>query len=228
MPSGSTIHSGVRKVPDVMLGERLVFGCIRDPWSWYVSYYLHALNPKTGTLTGPLAQICGNKASFSDVVETLTMPTGSALHIEPKLLGEENAVNKKIGSVLASSQIGLWSWTLLSSLCDMPAEEQEIRAEPPWYADVVIDAATVEIGLAEIISQTSVDPDPSLRFLEQAAPLNESTKPWQGVRPSGRPDPRWWTAKTIANVMKVDGALLHRFGYDRPVGARPPLHVLRS
>jgi hypothetical protein len=39
-------HARVQELPPHLLANKTLFGTKRDPWSWYASWYLHAINSK--------------------------------------------------------------------------------------------------------------------------------------------------------------------------------------
>lgn len=230
---GVAPHDGIRKVGE-LASDRLVFGTIRDPWSWYVSFFSSFKHHKTGILTGPLAEFCGNRATFAEAMVAMTKPIGQAVVGSPKFPGHPSGVDR-LGQTLLDAQIGLWSWYIITTFCLDPVEgvaglsgKLDDESDLPWSVNVLIDAATVEEGLSQILEAWGgPNASETLSFLENSPPINESPpqSSWRGVRPSGRPDPRWWDAASIQAVNGVDGFLMRRFGLDQPVGRRPVLHT---
>lgn len=224
-------HDGIRKA-GALAADRLTFGCVRDPWSWYVSFYASFKNHKSNGLTGPLAEVCGNGAPFKQALKAMTKPEGQALVTSPKYPGHPAGV-PQLGRTLRSSGLGLWSWYLATMFCEDEVETWGALgdfADLPWSVDILLDVATVEQGLSSLLSAWGGPRSAeTVSFLDSAPPLNETPPQysWKGVRPSGRPDPRWWDQESIESVLEVDGPLLRRFGFDAPVGARPSFHVLR-
>lgn len=229
-------HDGVRKVGELASG-RLVFGCVRDPWSWYLSFYSSFKNHKTGGLLGPLGEVCGNGADFKKALAAMTKPVGQALVHSPKYPGHPAGI-PQLGRGLRSSGIGLWSWYLATTFCLEEVESMEglsgllsDGADLPWSVDVLLDAATVEDGLSRLLhAWGGPRSTETASLLTRAPPVNESPPnvSWRGVRPSGKPDPRWWDEESIEAVLEVDGGLLERFGFGSPVGARPSFHLMRE
>lgn len=227
-------HDGVRKVGE-LASDRLVFGSIRDPWSWYVSFYSSFKHHKTGGLTGPLAEFCGNRATFKDALVAMTRPVGQAVVGSPKFPGHPAGVDR-LGQTLLDAGIELWSWYIMTTFCLEPIETVEAlsnrlddESDLPWAVHVLVDAATIEDGLAEVLrAWNGPKIMETITMLASAPPINESppSTSWKGVRPSGRPDPRWWDGESIRTVEEVDGFLMRRFGFDKPVGARSPVHTL--
>lgn len=233
------VHDGVRKISPIQKEDRLIFGSIRDPWSWYVSYYSWFKSPKTGQLNGPIAELCGNRASFEEALRMMTTPHGQGLMVHPKIPGHQNSSDSQIGRAMDKAQIGLWSWYVLTMFCDQEIETLDriaatVEEGPlPWGADVLADAATIEIGLETVLrSWKGARTKETLDFLRgegqftRGAPAINEASSWKGVRPSGGPDPRWWNNDSIRAVLERDGWLMKRFHFDEPVGKRPPLHFL--
>lgn len=232
--AGSGVHDGVRRLPENVTGGRLSFGTVRDPWSWYVSFYSSFKQQKSGNITGPLAMLCGNQATFQAALPAMTRPTGAARLSSPQFPGHPKGA-ERLGTLLCDTGIGLWSWYVITSYCRDEVEKVKglqarlEGADLPWAVSALVDAATVEEGLDKILEAWGGSKSEETRkYLETAPPVNESAPQWcwKGVRPSGRPDPRWWDPSMVATVFETDGWLLRRLGYDRPVGAREPIVVL--
>ncbi len=232
--NGTSPFDGVRKLGEIS-SNRLTFGCIRDPWSWYVSLYCSYKN-KSGGLTGPLSDVCGNGASFAKALVAMTKPEGQALLTAPKYPGHPTGL-PQLGRTLRSTGIGLWSWYVATTYCVEPVEEDpgfnrrlDDGGDLPWSADVLVDSASVGEGLSQVLSAWGGPKAAETKaFLERAPPINEAPPQysWKGVRPSGRPDPRWWDEESTRAVLEVDGPLLRRFGFDAPPGGRPVCHLLQ-
>jgi|GEM_PF-4162649 len=235
---GLSVHDGVRRVPARLRENRIVVGTVRDPWSWYVSLYASYRNHKTGNLTGPLAELVGNQANFQKALDMMTRPKGQATIVAPKLSGAANAVDPRIGRTIDRAGIGLWSWYIISTFCEDPIEATDDLAgqlgddnELPWSIDVAIDVATVEVGLARVLEAVNgPKAAETIGFLQKSSPVNETPAEfsWRGVRPSGRPSPKLWDEGSIRTVEEVDGYLIRRFGFDKPVGGRPEIHALSA
>lgn len=229
---GLGVHDGIRKIPERMASDKLIFGSIRDPWSWYVSYFSSFKNAKTGTLTGPLADLCGNQSTFQNAIKMMTRPYGQGMMVIPKLPGCQNAVEPKIGKTLSKAGIGLWSWYMITMFCLEEIEtieglssQMDENSDLPWSVPILLDAATIEIGLEQVLSAWGGPKhQEASTFLKTAPPINESSG-WKGVRPSGAPDPRWWSEESIKTIHEVDGWMMRRFSLHEPVGKRPVLHT---
>ena len=100
-------HWLLRLVPEQFWEGRGALGTFRDPWSWYGSWYLHAMSEPLARKR--LSQIGGGSTAFKDVLEGLlvrkdTLPR----HFGAMWVFEEGGDWREDFRVTG---VGLWSWT---------------------------------------------------------------------------------------------------------------------
>lgn len=223
--TSSDPHQGMRHFSRSVLESRLLLGSIRDPWSWYLSFYGMFRNQKTKGVSGVLQEACGGTSgTFDEVIRRMTSPTGHMLMLEPKIPGFKNARNPRIYDVMKKSEIGLWSWYVLTSFAVEGSEESP--GETKWLADLILDAANLERGLSTLMGALDSKNEAPPRNMDEAiskAPTNEGPPDlsWRGVRHSGLPNRGIWKEDTVRMVKAADGRLMEKFELNSPVGARP-------
>lgn len=228
-------HDGIRCIPETVSGNSLVFTTMRDPWSWYVSIDTHYRSK--GRLDAFLHELFGKAVSFKEVLRALTHPTSStkvrlertarypgARVPEPGLTGQ-----------LANAQVGLYTWMAMRMFCREPFESVQGIGQMlapgqdiPWDIGAVVDTAQLRDGLSMVLQawnpEVAMPVVPKIHAYEAQ---NESSR-FRGVLQTGGPDPGLFDAEMQEWVLRADGWLMQRFGFDQPVGLRPPVTLIRK
>jgi len=222
-------HDGAREVPSRMRDSSLIFGTIRDPWSWYASIDAHYR--QKSHLDGFLLEYFGGKnLSFKDSLLGMTNPstmpsTNQSRSVRPP--GCRLPV-ERFASRLSSAGIGLYTYMILRTYC---VEEVELlpglsRALGgldslgiPWEVAALIDTAQLRDGLHSVISAWNPSKGDELGPKIHSEASQNAKGNFKGVLPTGRPDPAIYDSQMIDSVMKSDLFMYELFRYDLPVGA---------
>jgi len=99
-------HDPYPSVPEQWRGDRSVVGSVRDPWSWYASWYFHTVNGQD-SLRRALRVYGGGALGFREVL-------WGATHPEPGRVPVEVGALYTLGSAdeLIASGAGLYSYTI--------------------------------------------------------------------------------------------------------------------
>lgn len=231
-------HDGIRLVPERLRQNALVFGTIRDPWSWCASIDAHYRHKSS--LDGFLLEYFGGKnVSFKEALMGMTNPSSvSRLNLNKAArppgcrLPEE-----RLGAKLASAGIGLYTFMVIRMCClediellpnlNMALDSPEM-GDLPWSVNALIDTAQLREGLHRVLSawRPGVAADLQQEIFSGASQNAKGN--FKGVLQTGRPDPAFYDQEMIQSVLKADGFLFRRFHYDKPVGApeRQPVTLL--
>lgn len=229
----ATGHEGAGSLPSKLLESHLVFATVRDPWSWYCSIDAHYRQGRR--LDGFLHEIFTKSASFKDVIHTLTKPSDSSLARKSKGIRYPGArvPEDKFLARLEASGLGLWSWMILRTLCTDRVElvrgisQYLEQGDAPWSVDAVVDTAQIRDGLCEIIGAWRPELLPEMQGDIQGREAANKRAGHKGVQPNARPDPSYYDLEAQGWVNESDGWMIRRLGFDKPVGVRPPVQVLK-
>lgn len=126
-----TGHQPLTTVPSEIRGNRTVVATIRNPWDWYVSWYVHMVTAgKVPVGVGP---------SFRDVLYTMTQGGADCVKDIPEQLGV--VWNLPAGSKAAwlQSGVGFYSW-MVDHVYDAPV-------------DVYIDVVWLREGASKLLGR---------------------------------------------------------------------------
>lgn len=117
---------------------RTLVGTIRDPWSWYGSLYLHALQGGPRQRSELLAYGDGS-LEFREVLFGMTHPTWHCIHEHPGVVWRTPA---SATLDLVSGIGGLWSWATRWFYQDDVGD---------WLADVLLDCSQLRTAAEELV-----------------------------------------------------------------------------
>lgn len=230
-----TGHEGISSLPEGHAAQSLVFASVRDPWSWYCSinaHYRHKSN-----LDGFLHEIFVRSVPFKEVMRAFTRPSEVSLERQSKAVRYPGAriPEERFLGKLAESGLGLWSWMILRTLCMdrvelVPGVIRHLEldgADVPWSIDAVIDTAQLRDGLCQIIGAWRPDLLATMENDIQTGEAMNKKAGHRGVQPNGRPDPAYFCTESQNWVNEADGWMMRRLGFDKPVGIRPAVQLLR-
>lgn len=231
--SDGTGHESVRELPTGVVGNSLVFSTLRDPWTWYKSLDVHYRTNRS--FQGFFYDYFGRSIGFRDVVHGLTRPAEYGRISMDKAVrppGFRRSVDK-FGRQLTTSNIGLYTWMVLSMFCQDAVEtipdvqQYLLQGDAPWSVDAVVDTAQVREGLFAVLH--AWNEDVAMRMMQDinSRPVANKGSSHIGVLPSSRPDPAYYDADMQRWVQEADGWAIRRFGFDLPVGKRPMVTLLQ-
>lgn len=226
-------HDGVRVIPPQVLQNSLVVTTLRDPWSLYCSW--DAMYRNKGRFDGFLHQVFGKAVNFKQVVWGLTHPREAGLlrNNKPILWPGARSPDPHMLAQIAESGVGLYTWIALRMFCleafeSVPGLRQivEEHGDVPWGVNAVIDTAQLRDGMSQVLHAWRPDLAAQLEDQLRNHPAMNQKANFRGVLPTAKPDPSVYDADMQRWVLEADGWLLHRFGFDQPVGLRPAVTVL--
>lgn len=101
-------HMPASEVPQHHRKDREMFGTIRDPWSWYTSWWSHALSNETTKAS--LAVYGGGSTEFADVMEGVLNPRSARAPARVSTIWDtRNALVERRDFL--TRKVGLFSWT---------------------------------------------------------------------------------------------------------------------
>ena len=181
---------------------RVVFGQIRDPWSWYASLYIHAMNAGANVVD-VLRRFGRGSTDFLDVLYGWTHPR----EVKP-MPSAPLAIAQPVGQVADAFQLsgmGLWAW----------AVHYFYGRGAAWGVDVLIDTAHLGRGLTRLLN---VD--------VQDRPRENTSDKRQGRYVQGGDYRSLYTDEALEWVHLTDGNLLQKFGLRPFAGGSQALHWL--
>jgi hypothetical protein len=185
-------HCFAGDVPESWTEGRLMFGTIRDPWSWYVSLWRHLSVGRDGQML--LRHLGGGNQSFEAFLRGATDP---AVWCQTPNRYTQAWWDWPVGGD------GLWSETFRSIY-----GHQAIYEHEGCIPEVLIDTAQLTEGLTELLgTDVSRVPRQNTAAAKSRVPLGD---------PKGN-----YTAELVALVREYDGELAHRIGYDEPFQKLP-------
>lgn len=219
-------HDGVRQIPEQILSRALVFGTIRDPWSWYCSIDAHYRHK--AALDGFLLEYFGRKITFKEALLGMTVPSRLTFLRRDRSARYPGARHPVVGlpGLLEDSKIGLWTFMILRQYCLAEAETipgvgvalSEGLLDLPWGVQALVDTAQLREGLSQVITAWRPDIGQRLSSVIQSAAAVNSKSNHRGVLPNGRPDPAVFDQEMQEAVWERDGALMQLFNLHLPVG----------
>jgi len=107
---GSHPHSSSGDLRDHEVEDRLLWGTIRDPWSWYLSWYSHQKSDLDN---------CGGSSEFKDVLmETLRRDAGHCPESSVVMWSIPGANVSARNDTYIDGQGGLFTWTFFHMFGD--------------------------------------------------------------------------------------------------------------
>lgn len=145
-------HLPARCLEADVVGDRLVFGTIRNPWAWYASWFFHAM--RTGTsLRERVAEYGRGSLEFRDVLYGVTHPSPETTCLTEEMAGP-GVFFRAFAPVetldFATGDLGLYSWTVRNMY--RPAAGRGVDKGPAvdrngtltgWLADAFLDLPSV-------------------------------------------------------------------------------------
>jgi hypothetical protein len=123
-------HAPIADVPAEIRRGRVAFGTIRDPWSWYLSWYNQA--SKSGLSAHNVSQFGLGDSSFKEVLYGATH--GRDTEAKPGMFWGPSAAK----SGFAGGRDGLYTWSA-----------RYVYGEP-WGIDALVDMPQMLAALAEL------------------------------------------------------------------------------
>jgi len=100
-------HVSLKALPPDLIANRAVIGTVRDPWSWYVSWFMH------GSHSGPAAPVLAPVAddpqapTFLGTLPRMLAPAEYGVDLEAEI---PHHPGEKPYAVMAAGRAGLCSW----------------------------------------------------------------------------------------------------------------------
>lgn len=181
--------------PDEVKG-RTVYSNVREPFSWYVSLYVHAMNADA-TIRGRLEKFGGGSTDFHRVLYGWTHP--AEVEDMPSHVGAIWEPAKGLHESLPKSGHGLWGWTVRY----MAGEKSMCEAGTGgWVTSSLLNTAHLSAALPRLFG-VSTDGRPRMNTREQR----------QG-RYQGPPVyTDWLTPNAYRWIEQSDGDLIQFFGF---------------
>ena len=186
-PPGFNGHVSWNDLPARYKDGRTPFGTIRDPWSWYASWYMHA---KAVCLEqGGLASYGNGSKNFADVLEGALHPLDGRAPNNVGLIWSLDI--KATRPSFLREKVGLYSWTFNYIF------SKQVRT--------LIDTPQLYEGLEEFLG-TPVDrkkhPPKNTRHQRSKTAVDDVST--------------LYTDELIDAVWKADGQLIRELGYTEP------------
>lgn len=198
---------------------RLIIAGIRDPWSWYISYF-HFFQYEDGR---PWPELSSFKSSAD---------SGWKETVERMLHGPTGPVTMKnidgprdVRSAMERLEIGFYSWYYLRMffpdgqrlLSEASFEEIERRHDELCGVNVFVDTEQATVGMRDLFVETELlEPHIAL----QQCPLNAGSTAGRARRVSPDRD-AYFHPGLEQDIARRDRLIVHRFGYDPQKTARP-------
>ncbi len=196
-------HSPITWLREDLRATRIGIGALRDPWSWYVSWYQHAMASPSSK---ERARRLGNgSTAFKNVLHGATQPEWA--EDLPRQFGCM-WIFERSGDLRESflrSGAGLYTWTM-----------RHIYA-PPEGVSVFLDTSRLHESLAELLGRL-IDPD-------DHPPVNT-----RRARPQSVVEDRagLMDAEAIRRIAEAEQEFIEEMGYEGPgSSARRAVHRMR-
>jgi len=192
-------HWPLKDFPPEMVEERFILGTVRDPWSWYASWWQHGMNEKADREN---LEVYGQGSTeFRDVLWGATH-AGQLPQLPTQMgvlwsLYPHHPTRFRRQPLFADSGLGAWSWIVY----EMYGDTEEKRFD----VDALIDMQQLKEGAAKVL-QVEIGP----RF--------EEHKNTRLQRPdTAVANPRdLYDEEMVQWVWDADGELVRRLGYTGP------------
>jgi len=191
---GPKKHGPPSEIPVSALQNRMLFGTVRDPWSWYLSFYQHCL----WGMKDDLIKFGNGSNEFRDVLFGLThpldveeMPDNFTVVWDVMQDHYEGALNNYLGSGL-----GLCSWTF-----------RYVYGRPPRPA-MFLDSSRLKEGMALLLNRPR-------EMIEAIQSQNcASHRPQHHIPDAAK----LYDEEMLGWVAKADAPLIETFGFTEPYG----------
>jgi hypothetical protein len=186
-------HQPACIIPRHVMEGRSLFGTIRDPWSWYTSWYRHALS--SGAMRKKLRIYGGGSIEFKDVMEGVLEPKS---HRCPEDVGVIWTTESPTASrrMFLGGPGGLYTWAFFYIF----------GIQPP----ILIDMYQLHEGLGELLG---VEIDPG-----KWPPVNEGDNRSVDVDVGLKPE---WDDDLTDAVWDSDSFITSTIGYEDAFGPAP-------
>lgn len=186
-------HNPAKDVPKRFLQGRTLFGTIRDPWSWYTSWWMHAKSVPLDKTA--LIRYGAGSDAFRAVLPGVLVPSEECTPPSPSVIWSLPD-DREARLAFLGLGAGLYTWTFNHVFSGM------VRT--------LIDMRQMYEGLGQVLG-LEVDPK-----------LYPPTNTRHQRADSAVDDPRTlYDQKMIDAVWEADGALIKRLGFKEPFGRAP-------
>lgn len=212
----------LRERPDGMFDPesrpKLTFGILRDPWSWYASWYHHAMSCGEAYREG-LSVYGGGSLAFRDVLYGVT-------HADPdRAPGTTGAPGTAAGpgvffhgfdasltDRLRGDLMGLMSWCVRNQYRQTRAGRVDRASMVPrsgFLVDLFLDTATLRQGFAELCSRVGTEVGPDIHDPDKVPAINTA----QGRAGISYTAPEMYDAQMLDWVAVADADLIDTFRF---------------
>lgn len=186
-PPGMHGHAAYDDFPKKWTEDREPFGSIRDPWSWYASWWMHASS--VCLEQGGLQKYGAGSKSFKAVLAGVLMPSDMNTPNNVGLIWSHDV--KRTRPSFLRQKVGLYTWTF--------------RHVFSGKVHTFIDTPQIYDGLEQLLGQ------PVNRHLHPPRNTRE-----QRSKSAVKDVSTLYTQEMIDAVWKADGALIEQLGFTEP------------
>jgi hypothetical protein len=219
-------HAPARNTPEYLRRQKILFGTIRDPLSWYKSVNNHYRDSRMH-FQGFLHEYMGSGSHSADtVLSSMTHPLEMKIPLERMSHPPGQVKAWPMAEILSRTGLGLWSWMVLWMYSRLPVDTEGANIprkysveEIPWDVALLIDQAHLRQGICDLFDVVDSEKmtDDLRRDIMQEKPKNTTAKSnitWS------RPE------EARQRIVDADGWLAKGLGLLRPAEDRATMFLL--